>query len=104
MSRNTLARLVLSRGIKPEIISTALGRSSLGFTMDVHSHTKVDDIESDINKTTVQRKLEKGDREMIECSLPALFTVESSLNIPRNPGIRGVLKARSKAIVRQDLK
>ena len=36
----------------------------------VRSVVKVDDIESDTNKITVQRKLEKGDREMIECLLP----------------------------------
>ena len=32
---------------------------------------KVDDIESDTNRITVPRKLEKGDREMIECLLLA---------------------------------
>ena len=65
---------------------------------------KVDDIESDTNKITVPRKIEKGTREMIECSLPALLTVESGLYIPKDPGIRGVPKTRGKAIVRQDLK
>lgn len=94
---------MLSRSIKSEIISTALGRSSLAFIMVVYSRTNVDDTESNTNETTVPRKLEKGDREMIECSLPALLTVKSGLDIPKEPGIRGVLKARGKASVRQDL-
>jgi len=52
-------------------------------------------------KLTVQRKLPRGDREVVECSLPAVLTTETGLNIPRNATVKGVLKARSKKIQKQ---
>ena len=36
--RHTFANLMLLRGAKPEVISEALGHSSVAFTMDVYSH------------------------------------------------------------------
>ncbi len=62
------------------------------------------DIGSEGSKLAVQRKLEKGDREVVECSLPALLTMEAGLNSPRNPTIKGIMKARSKEIVKYDAK
>jgi len=49
-------------------------------------------------KLLMQRKLEKGNRQVVECSLPALLTVEAGLNTPRHSTIRGVLKARKQEI------
>ena len=49
-----------------------------------------------------QRKLARGNREVVECKLPAVLAVETGLNSPRNATIKGVLKARSKQILRQD--
>lgn len=37
--RHTFASLALMRGAKPKVISEALGHSSVGFTLDVYSHT-----------------------------------------------------------------
>ena len=62
------------------------------------------DTNSEAKKLLVQRKLEKGDREVVECSLPVLLTVETGLNIPRHPTVRGVLKARGKNITQYDSK
>jgi len=36
--RHTFASLMLLRGVKPKVISEALGRSSVAFTMDVYNH------------------------------------------------------------------
>jgi integrase len=36
--RHTFASLMLLRGAKPKVISEALGRASVAFTMDVYSH------------------------------------------------------------------
>ena len=36
--RHTFASLMLLRGVKPKVISEALGHSSVVFTMDVYSH------------------------------------------------------------------
>jgi electron transfer flavoprotein beta subunit len=54
-------------------------------------------------KLQVQRKLEKGNREIVECPLPALLTVEAGLNTPRHATIKGVLKSRKQEIIRYDL-
>lgn len=54
------------------------------------------------NMLSVQRKLGRGDREVVECSLPVLLTVETGLNNPRYPTVRGVLKARSREIPQYD--
>jgi electron transfer flavoprotein beta subunit len=45
------------------------------------------------SKATVERYLGKGDREEIECALPALFTVEMGLNDPRYPRLLNRLSA-----------
>jgi len=55
-------------------------------------------------KLLMQRKLEKGNRQVVECSLPALLTVEAGLNTPRHSTIRGVLKARKQEIEQRSLK
>jgi len=44
-------------------------------------------------KAIVQRYLGKGDKEEIECRLPALFTVEMGLNDPRYPTLLNRRKA-----------
>ncbi len=55
-------------------------------------------------KTTVQRALEKGDREVVKCPLPAVFTVERSLNKPRYPTFPARKAALTKVIQRTSLK
>lgn len=44
-------------------------------------------------KVTVERNLGKGNREVIECSLPALFTAAIGLNDPRYPTLPNRLRA-----------
>ena len=56
------------------------------------------DIDSESRKLRVQKKLEKGDREVVECPLPALLTVEAGLNKPRYPMVREIIKAKSQKI------
>jgi len=51
------------------------------------------DVSAHERKAIVERYLGKGDREEIECSLPALFTVEMGLNDPRYPTLPNRLKA-----------
>jgi electron transfer flavoprotein alpha/beta subunit len=41
----------------------------------------------------VQRKLERGEREVVECPLPALFTVDPALNEPRYPSLPCYMEA-----------
>ena len=49
-------------------------------------------------KAIVHKALERGDREVVECPLPALFTVEKGLNEPRYPRAADLLKAGEEAI------
>ncbi len=62
------------------------------------------DMKAEENKMTVRRKLARGDREVVECPLPALLAVEAGLNRPRNPTIRGIMRARSREITRRGAK
>jgi electron transfer flavoprotein beta subunit len=41
----------------------------------------------------VHRALDRGDREVVECPLPAVFTVERGLNEPRYPRLERLLEA-----------
>ena len=49
-------------------------------------------------KAKVHRALERGEREVLECSLPALFTVHQTLNYPRYPAFPSSLAALEKEI------
>jgi electron transfer flavoprotein beta subunit len=46
----------------------------------------------------VNRALGKGDKEVVECSLPALFSVEKGLNEPRYPALPNLLRALDRRI------
>ena len=47
----------------------------------------------DQRMVTVERNLGKGDREIIECQLPALFCMEKGANDPRYPSLPNRLRA-----------
>ena len=52
----------------------------------------------------VHKKLERGNRAVIETSLPALLTVEAGINKPRYLKLRAILSARKEVIEQYDLK
>jgi electron transfer flavoprotein beta subunit len=56
------------------------------------------DVVPESKKAIVERYLGKGDREAIECDLPALFTVEKSMNDPRYPKLPDRLRAEKQEI------
>lgn len=51
------------------------------------------------NKATAERDVE-GDLEIIETTLPALFTAQQGLNEPRYPSLPGIMKAKKKPLER----
>lgn len=51
------------------------------------------------NKAVVERDVE-GDVEIIETTLPALFTAQQGLNEPRYPSLPGIMKAKKKPLER----
>jgi electron transfer flavoprotein beta subunit len=48
-------------------------------------------------KATAEREIEGG-REVVETSLPAIFTAQKGLNEPRYPSLKGIMAAKSKPI------
>jgi electron transfer flavoprotein beta subunit len=49
-------------------------------------------------KARIQRALGKGDKEVVECHLPALFSVDKGLNDPRYPTLPSLLWALDQKI------
>lgn len=68
----------------------------------VSAVTKLDFIDT-LTYFTVQRKLDRGCREVIECPLPAVLTIDASINKPRYPTIRMRKKGLQKKIEVCDL-
>lgn len=56
------------------------------------------DIDSNHNQIIAHRKLQRGNREVVEASLPTLLTVAFGLNRPRYPNLRAVFAAQRKQI------
>lgn len=53
------------------------------------------DVASDKSKATAQREIEGG-KQVVETSLPAVFTAQKGLNEPRYPSFRGIRQAKTK--------
>ncbi|MBI3975816.1 MAG: electron transfer flavoprotein subunit beta/FixA family protein [Armatimonadetes bacterium] len=77
---------------------------ALAEVLDLPQATAIARLEVDPNRAraTVHRELE-GAVEVLEVPLPALFTVERSLNEPRYPSLPGIMKAKRKEIAVMDL-
>lgn len=56
------------------------------------------EISDDKKKATLSRELEGGILENIEVMLPAVFTLQTGINIPRYPTLPGIMKAKKKEI------
>ena len=48
-------------------------------------------------KAVAEREIEGG-REVVETTLPAVFTAQKGLNEPRYPSLKGIMSAKSKPI------
>lgn len=58
------------------------------------------EISDGMEAATVHRALERGEREVLECKLPALFTVHQTMNVPRRPNFPSSLAALEKEVPR----
>jgi electron transfer flavoprotein beta subunit len=56
------------------------------------------------DKALVHRALERGNREIMACKVPALFTIGKGMNIPRYPSLPGILKAEQQRIETLEVK
>jgi len=59
---------------------------------------------ADSGKLTVQRRLEKGNREVVEVGLPALLTVDFEVESARYASLPALLAAQTKQIEELDMK
>jgi electron transfer flavoprotein beta subunit len=73
--------------------------------LDIALVTGVTEIEvsSEQKMVTVQRRLEGGNRDVVETPLPALLAVEAGLNKPRYPSLPSMIMAQRKEIERHDI-
>ena len=55
-------------------------------------------------RALVHRALERGNREIMACKVPALFTVGKGMNIPRYPSLPGILKAEHQRVEALEVK
>jgi len=62
------------------------------------------EIDGGRSKVLVHRAVERGNREVVECTVPALFTIEKGINIPRYPSLPGILRAQKQAMERLEIK
>jgi electron transfer flavoprotein alpha/beta subunit len=53
-----------------------------------------------LERVSLHRAVERGNREIWECSLPALFTVEKRLITPRHPALQGILRSKQQTVER----
>ncbi|HXZ94596.1 MAG TPA: electron transfer flavoprotein subunit beta/FixA family protein [Dehalococcoidia bacterium] len=62
------------------------------------------DIFADTKTARVHRRLKGGDREILECQLPAVFTVESVLRKPVYPPLKTILAGLKRGVTKVDAK
>ena len=58
---------------------------------------------NEAQKFTVQRKLEKGQRQVLECNTPAIVTVDVSINEPRDSSLPSWISAQESSINTADI-
>ena len=69
----------------------------LAEALNIPSVSSILKLDVDGAKATVTREIDGG-TEIIEASLPAVFTAQKGLNIPRYPTMMGIMKAKKKEI------
>ncbi len=68
--------------------------------LDLPCVTAIATFELDGEKATVERDIEGG-REVVETTLPAVFTTDKGLNEPRYASLKGIMAAKKKPIDEQ---
>ncbi len=56
------------------------------------------ELNNELKTVRVERVVERGDKEVLECHLPALLTIHKGMTLPRYPTLPGLLRAREEAI------
>jgi electron transfer flavoprotein beta subunit len=48
----------------------------------------------------IHRRIERGDRQILTCRLPALFSIQKGTTVPRYPKLAGFLRAENQPVVK----
>lgn len=102
-----LARVVSDRGfdlilcgLKSDDVGTGLVGVGMAGLLDVPAVTRSVNIglQAGGGSLRVERHVGKGNREVVQCLLPAVITVERSRQLPRYPGVARYLTAGKKIV------
>ena len=79
---------------------TGMGQTGIliGEMLGLSTATLVIQTELSQDKIKVKRELESGWFQWVELSLPASISIQSGLNIPRYPSLKGIMSAKKKEI------
>jgi electron transfer flavoprotein beta subunit len=109
-----LAKAIAALGLQYDLIlcgaravdtNAGLAGPTIAELLNVPLVTEVMKIEvNDREKAIVYKKLEAGNKAVIETPLPAVLTVETGINKPRYLKLRAILAAAKKEIEQYDLK
>ncbi|MBI2876336.1 MAG: electron transfer flavoprotein subunit beta/FixA family protein [Candidatus Tectomicrobia bacterium] len=76
--------------------------SMMAERLDIPHVAAVTHLEPGLEEVRVHRRRERGYREVVRCSLPALLSLDEGLNRPRHPSFPQLLQARRQEILRWD--
>jgi len=77
--------------------SAAVGQA-LGEFLSVAHVAEIEKLETEDGKTLTVHRAVDGGTVIVECSVPAVLTAQKSLNTPRYPSLKGIMKAKRKPI------
>ena len=72
--------------------------------LGIHHATMITKIRIQSGKTRVHRELEGGFEEVLEVDLPAVFTIQTGINKPRYPSLKGIKRAMKEEVKMMGLK
>ncbi len=89
--------LILS-GLQSDDLGMGQTGVIVGEMLDMSTSTLVVETQFENNTLKVKRELEAGWFQWVTMSLPASLTIQSGLNTPRYPSLRGIMGAKKKEI------
>lgn len=95
--------LILTGSHDDEDICGAIA-PTMAVMMEIQYSTILTEIDVEGDTAKIKRELEDGLEEVLKVSLPAIFTVQSGINLPRYPSLSGMMKAKKKPLVYMDIK
>ena len=79
--------------------------SAIAVTLDIGSITLAGKVtvDADAKKLTVERVIEGGSKQTMSGKMPMLITAQKGLNEPRFASLPGIMKAKSKPVVKKNV-